>query len=85
MSVSRRTVIIPGCINHAGHHAIGVTVAWTCPHCGGPRGEPQPRLSYDGSRRLQVHGWTNLCGHPDPYELVRVEAGITSCAGWPHG
>jgi hypothetical protein len=84
----QRTVTIPGCVNHAGYHAVTVTLPWVCATCGGPRGEPEKALSYDGSRRLNVNGWVNACGHQDPYTLVRIEAGVNTCSGnsgWPHG
>ncbi len=84
-AIETRTVTIPGCNNHAGHHAITIMLPWICPQCGGPRGEPIACLSYDGSRRLSVNGWTNACGHVDTYATVRAEAGVASCTGWPHG
>lgn len=80
-----RTVRIPGCDNHCGTHAVDVAVPWVCCTCGGPRGEPFESLSFDGSRRLGVHSWQNACGHIDFYFLVREQAGIVSCTGWPHG
>ncbi len=54
--------------------AMTVTLKWTCPVCGGPRGEPFPSFSYDGSRRLCCDGWINPCGHVDKYDDVRAEA-----------
>jgi hypothetical protein len=87
IATERRIVTIPGCMNHAGHHAIQVTVDWVCPECGAPRGEPYKALSYDGSRRLGVDSWRNPCGHIDGYPSVREEAGVASCSPnrWPHG
>lgn len=74
MKVPTRTVTIPACDEHEGYHSLRVTLLWVCPICGGPRGEPHPALSYDGSRRLNVDGWTNPCGHVDGYATVRQEA-----------
>ena len=45
-----------------------------CPICGEKRGDIFPALSYDGSRRLNVDGWKNPCGHIDKYSDVRKEA-----------
>jgi hypothetical protein len=66
-----RMVTIPACEQHDGYYAISVIVPWRCIHCGGPRGEPFDAISYDGSRRLAVHGWTNPCGHVEKYSAVR--------------
>lgn len=57
--------------------AMTVTLKWTCPVCGGPRGEPFPSFpsfSYDGLPRLCCDGWINRCGHVDKYDDVRAEA-----------
>ncbi len=70
-----RTVEIPTCEEHEGMARTTVTVHWVCPQCGGPRGEPYKKISYDGSRRLyNVDGWRNPCGHIDGYADVRKEA-----------
>lgn len=69
-----RTVQIPRCAEHDGWHSMTVTLAWTCPRCGGPRGEVFRTISYDGSRRLSCDGWKNPCGHIDFYADVRREA-----------
>jgi hypothetical protein len=74
--VETRTVRIPAVKAHEGFHSAQVTLIWECPACGGPRGEVFDTLSFDGSRRLGVHGWKNPCGHVDGYEQVRREAGI---------
>jgi len=68
-------VYIPSCDDHEGIYGRTVTLTWVCPVCGGPRGEPFDTISYDGSRRLHVHGWDNPCGHVDKYDAVRKEAG----------
>lgn len=71
-----RTVTIPACREHEGFpgYAVNVVLEWLCPQCGAPRGEPEPTISYDGSRRLGVDGWQNPCGHIDYYSDVRLEA-----------
>ena len=73
--MSQRTVTIPACSEHDGYpgNAIKVTLEWTCPVCGGPRGETFTAISFDGSRRLGVDGWSNPCGHIDKYVDVRNE------------
>jgi hypothetical protein len=71
-----RTVRIPGSDDHAGWYATAVTLLWECPRCGGPRGEVEAAVSYDGSRRLGCDGWSNPCGHVDGYAALRREAGI---------
>ena len=72
-------VIIPRVSEHEGYpgNAIEVEISDNCPKCGGKRGEPYDTISYDGSRRLHVSGWTNPCGHVDKYSDVRVEAAQT--------
>lgn len=73
-SIETRIVEIPSCEQHEGLRSTKVEVRWTCPTCGGPRGETFRTLSYDGSRRLGVDGWENPCGHVDKYADVRREA-----------
>ncbi len=75
-TLATKTVRIPGSDEHAGWHSIEVTLLWECPTCGSPRGEVFDTISYDGSRRLGVHGWKNQCGHVDYYSSVRREAGL---------
>ena len=48
-------------------------IADKCPICGEPRGAVFGTLSYDGSRRMNVDGWKNPCGHIDKYDSVREE------------
>jgi hypothetical protein len=69
--MNTRTVTIPGRTEHDGYHSMTVTLPWVCLQCGGPRGEPFDTVSYDGSRRLEVHGWHNPCGHVEKYSDVR--------------
>lgn len=80
-----RTVVIPACVKHAGQLSMLVTLPWVCLHCGGPRGEPFSTTSWDGSRRLGVHGWNNPCGHVEKYSAVRawVEADAAAKAPPP--
>lgn len=73
MSGNTREVTIPACQEHAGVKSVTVTLNWVCPQCGEPRGEPFAGFSYDGSRRLSCHQWTNPCGHVDRYIDVRRE------------
>lgn len=70
-NIPQVSVIIPSRETHEGYHSMTVTVPWTCLHCGGPRGHPFDTLSFDGSRRLNVHGWHNPCGHVEKYSEVR--------------
>jgi hypothetical protein len=69
-----KTILIPACDQHEGIHQTHIRVRWTCPVCGGPRGEINTVRSYDGSRILYVDGWNNPCGHVDKYVNVREEA-----------
>jgi hypothetical protein len=66
-----RIVTLPGSDEHGGWHRMTVPLDWTCPQCGGPRGEPYKGLSFDGSRRLAVDHWDNPCGHIDYYRVIR--------------
>jgi hypothetical protein len=71
MNHTTRIVRIPACEQHAGLQALVVEIPWYCIHCKKPRGEPFETLSFDGSRRLGVHGWNNPCGHVERYSEVR--------------
>lgn len=66
-----RLVVIPATNEHGGYDAMHVLLPWTCLVCGGPRGEPTPGFSYDGSRRLAVDTWKNPCGHVEKYGMIR--------------
>ncbi|MBX9348789.1 hypothetical protein K5M36_17010 [Chromobacterium vaccinii] len=68
-----RTVTIPARDEHEGCYSITVTLPWRCLHCGAPRGEPSWTTSWDGSRRLAVHGWQNPCGHTEKYSAIRKQ------------
>ena len=74
MSGEIKTVTIPALAQHEGYYKTAVRLYWTCPQCGGPRGDIFSTLSYDGSRRLGCDGWKNPCGHVDGYSDVRGEA-----------
>lgn len=67
----KRTVTIPACEAHEGSESVTLTLPWCCIHCGGPRGEPAIGTSWDGSRQLAVHTWTNPCGHTEKYSQLR--------------
>ena len=69
-----KTVEIPSRAEHWGIHRTQVKLVWVCPKCGKPRGKLFRILSYDGSRRMLVDGWSNACGHIDYYSEVRKEA-----------
>ncbi len=72
--MATKTVTIPASAEHAGLYSVTVELEWTCPQCGGPRGEVYSGFSFDGSRRLSVDCWQNPCGHVDTYAAVRKEA-----------
>ena len=69
-----KEVIIPACAAHSGWKKISVKLAWVCPECGLPRGEPEKGNSYDGSIRMVVDTWVNDCGHIFKYSQLRQEA-----------
>jgi hypothetical protein len=79
--VNTKTVYIPARPDHDGISGVEVTLEWSCPVCGGPRGEPHPVRSYDGSRILYCDGWTNPCGHVDKYADVFTEAASNGLNG----
>jgi hypothetical protein len=65
-----KSVAIPSCDNHEGFLLCNVTLRWFCPECGSPRGEIHGAFSYDGSKRLDCHGWdTRLISFLKPYRL----------------
>jgi hypothetical protein len=81
--VPYRSVRIPACAEHQGLFAVMVRLPWICPTCGGPRGERiYQAYSFDGSRRLQVDGWKNPCGHVDTYQECRAEYVKARLAEW---
>jgi hypothetical protein len=51
-----------------------VTIADTCPVCGGPRGKPELRQFCEEGIFYSVHCWQNPCGHIDHYPDVLKEA-----------
>jgi hypothetical protein len=51
-----------------------VTIANTCPVCGGPRGIPSKRPFYEDGVSFAVDCWANPCGHIDRYADVLAEA-----------
>lgn len=68
-------VTIPKKSEHDGYpgNVVTLEISDNCPECGAKRGRPFGALSYDGSRRLNVDGWRNECGHIDKYDNVRKE------------
>lgn len=67
------TVTIPPSPQHGGQALVTLEISDFCPVCGGPRGALFGTHSYDGSRRLNVDGWSNPCGHVDTYASIREE------------
>ena len=51
-----------------------VTIADTCPVCGGKRGEPKFRSFCEDGEWYGADVWTNECGHVDKYAAVLAEA-----------
>lgn len=66
-------VTIPSHPNHNGQELASFEISDICPVCKGPRGQVFGTHSFDGSRRLNVDGWNNPCGHVDTYEAIRKE------------
>lgn len=66
-------VTIPSTSEHQGYMIATFEIPDKCPVCGGQRGEPYGTHSFDGSRRVNVDGWNNPCGHIDSYVDVRKE------------
>lgn len=50
-----------------------ITIADTCPTCGGPRGEPRMARQCDDGEWFNVSRWENPCGHIDRYADVLRE------------
>lgn len=53
-----------------------VTIADTCPVCGGKRGEPVKRLFHEDGESYCADTWVNPCGHIDLYQNVLREAEV---------
>lgn len=66
-------VTIPSSQFHGGLGLISLEISDLCPVCNGPRGQVFGTHSFDGSRRLNVDGWNNPCGHIDYYDAIRKE------------
>jgi hypothetical protein len=66
-------VTIPSSQEHNGQGLISLEISDSCPVCSGPRGEVFGTHSFDGSRRINVDGWNNPCGHIDTYAAIRKE------------
>jgi hypothetical protein len=54
-----RHIVVLACDEHAGISAIHADAPLRCIYCGAERGEPIMGLSFDGSRRLGVTGWSH--------------------------
>jgi hypothetical protein len=90
LSYPIRSVTIPACDQHEGYYKTTVRLYWVCPKCHHPRGDVRFVLSFDGSLRMSVYGWTNPCGHIDKYFDVRQEAkdnllNLTCTEKFPNG
>ena len=68
-----RFVTLPACPDHRGVLAIDVVLPWTCPACGGPRGEPWVTTFDELTHPLTAHTWLNPCQHFDYLHEVREE------------
>lgn len=66
-------VTIPATTEHNGFMSATYEISDNCPVCGKPRGKIFGTFSFDGSRRMNVDGWDNECGHVDKYSDVRKE------------
>lgn len=66
-------VTIPSSAQHNGQGLVSLEISDSCPVCNGPRGKLFGTHSFDGSRRLNVDGWNNSCGHVDTYAAIREE------------
>ncbi|MCI3877731.1 MULTISPECIES: hypothetical protein [Acinetobacter] len=72
IATQAKKITIPAVADHEGYRSMTVTLPWVCMHCGGPRGEIKPGMSYDGGLKMQVDMWDNPCGHLESYADVRV-------------
>ncbi len=66
-------VTIPSRTQHEGLYLGTYEISNFCPKCGMSRGKILGTHSFDGSRRMNVDGWHNKCGHLDKYCDVRKE------------
>lgn len=66
-------VTIPSTAEHNGYGLVTLKISDKCPICKKPRGRIFGTDSFDGSRRINVDGWINDCGHIDRYSNVRDE------------
>lgn len=53
---------------------VTVTLKWSCPKCGGSRGEPRGHNQCEDGEWFHVNVWDNPCGHTDYYKAVLAEA-----------
>lgn len=57
---------------------VSVTVAWVCPVCGQPRGEPFNLNFCEDGEWFSCDRWDNPCGHIDLYKDVIAEAKVAA-------
>ncbi|MFG3510197.1 hypothetical protein ACGF5F_32395 [Streptomyces sp. NPDC047821] len=81
------TMTVRVCDRGTGRGYVGVairtvTIAATCPQCGGPRGTDTVRNHnfHEDGEWLSVDRWTNPCGHVDMYSAVLREARLKADA-----
>jgi hypothetical protein len=60
---------------------VTVTIADTCPVCGGPRGSPYNYNWHEDGDWYSCDRWDNPCGHVDKYDACLAEA--TQAAAGP--
>ncbi|MFJ7592461.1 hypothetical protein ACIQZO_34850 [Streptomyces sp. NPDC097617] len=58
---------------YTGVGIVTITVAASCPECGGPRGRAVPYRFCEDGEWYTVDRWTNPCGHLDAYAAVLTE------------
>lgn len=59
---------------YRGRIVRALTIAATCPICGGPRGEPRSQREVHDDDWYTVDVWSNPCQHVDYYDAVVREA-----------
>jgi hypothetical protein len=56
------------------YYPVTVTIADTCPVCGGSRGVPSINRYCEDEQFYYLSNWKNACGHLDTYKAVYLEA-----------
>ncbi|WP_438769064.1 hypothetical protein [Brevibacillus sp. JB24b] len=49
-----------------------VYVAWVCPYCGEPMGEPHPHSFHEDGEWYVCDVWSNPCGHVATYSELTI-------------